>query len=130
MSLPAGRPEPVIVIGVPATAMSGVVLRSLMSAAGLPGSTTGPGRAATPGIPGAESDLGSADASDGSTSSASSASEPTAARLRSEAEWLAVVIGVVPSRLARLRDDRDDVVEVPDLAAVELERDANRGVTR
>ncbi len=48
----AARPEPEIVIGVPATPWSGVTLRTPMVALGWAGFATGPGSAGTPGIRG------------------------------------------------------------------------------
>src|SRR6266508_3195836 len=49
-SLPAGRPVPLIVSGLPARPWSGVTLRRPMLGASVEGAAIGPGRAATPGM--------------------------------------------------------------------------------
>src|SRR5665213_2617671 len=76
-SLFAGSPAPEIVVGVPATAMSGVVLSVSIVAAGLPGSTSGPGKAETPGTAGAATGPGVASARPGTSSAMSATAMPT-----------------------------------------------------
>ena len=72
-----GSPAPEIVVGVPATAMSGVVVSVVIVAAGLPGSTTGPGRAEAPGIAGACTGPGVAKADAGTTNAVAAKAMPT-----------------------------------------------------
>ena len=76
-SLFGGKPVPEIVVFVPATAMSGEVVSVPMVAAGLPGSTTGPGSAATPGIAGAATGPGVAKAEAGKSSAVAAKAMPT-----------------------------------------------------
>jgi hypothetical protein len=75
-----------MVVAVPGSAMSGETLSVFMVSAGLPGSTTGPGRAATPGIAGAVTGFASAKAAVGASSSENAAAAPTAALTSLEAE--------------------------------------------
>src|SRR5262245_51354394 len=72
-SLPAGSPEPESVYGVPGTPISGFALRIVMFAAGFDGAARGPGSCAIPGIAGAVSGLGSAEACAGRSSTPASA---------------------------------------------------------
>src|SRR5438445_13573878 len=73
----AGRPAPEIVCCVPATAMSGVALSVSIVAAGLPGSTSGPGSPAAPGTDGAATGPGVASAKLGTSSATSATAMPT-----------------------------------------------------
>jgi hypothetical protein len=61
----AGRPVPVIVNFVPATAMSGDVFRVPIVADGFDAGAIGPGSCATPGMTGATSGVGAAEAKAG-----------------------------------------------------------------
>ena len=68
-ALDGGRPVPETVSAAPAGATSGFVVRVFIGSAGLPASTTAPGRAGVPGITGAVTGIGSAKAADCASSS-------------------------------------------------------------
>src|SRR5262245_18814705 len=109
--------------------MSGVTLSVCIVAAALPGSTTGPGRAATPGMAGAVTGFASASAAVGASSADAATAAPTAIFIKREAERVVVLMVVVPSRLSRLGDDRDRVLVRPGLAGVGGEADLHDRVT-
>src|SRR6266545_3801184 len=120
-SLFAARPEPERLNDLPATPMSGVVLRMPRLAAVVNGAAIGPGSGATPGIAGAGSGPGVATAG----ADRSSAPASTAPAIVSLCVIL-VLIRLSRFRLggeSELRDDRDRVVECSDLAGGQREAD-------
>src|SRR5215218_4091600 len=116
----AGNPPPARVKPVPATPMSGVVFKTPIWAAGFDAGATGPGRGATPGSAGGLRGVGVAPAG-AATSSAPAAPATATASVPSHdpGVWMRLLIVFSLS----LRDDRDRVEELPDLAVDRLELD-------